>query len=143
MIRNIVTDKSFLSMKCLECNVESPVFKLSLTDLLDTANSLKNKCAGLAFNQIGILRRGFVIKIIDSFIPIINPEYLMKSVSKRSREEGCLSCPGKEPIRKRRSVKVKITHYDMETKEIRTSTFHSFEARVAQHEMDHLRGILI
>jgi len=143
MIHKIITDEDILSIKCVKCNITSPDFFVALEHLLNTANSLKDRCAGLAFNQINYLLRGFVIKRNGSFMPIINPEYISKSTSMKSRYETCLSRPGCDPIKKRRSIKVKIVHYDLEAKENKVSTFQAFYARVVQHEMDHLNGILI
>jgi len=142
-IKKIITDESILSIECVKCNVTKPDFFVALENLMGTANFLKDKCAGLAFNQINYLLRGFVIKQNGSFVPIINPEYVSKSTSMKSRNETCLSRPGRSPVKKRRSVKVKIAHYDLEEKKIKVSTFYALQARAIQHEMDHLNGILI
>ena len=144
-IKEIVTDTITLSKLCFECDIKDPVLQKEINHLIDTATSLREKCAGLAFNQIGILKRGFVIKsgIEHSFKPIINPRYIMKSPTVKARFESCLSRPGMDPIKKRRSVKVKIQYWDPESKTIKQETFRALDARVVQHEMDHLNGILI
>lgn len=145
MKKEIVTDTKILSKLCFECNINDPVLQKEINHLIDTATSLRTKCAGLAFNQIGIIKRGFVIKygIEHNFKPIINPKYIMKSPTVKARFESCLSRPGMDPIKKRRSVKIKIEYYDPEAKEIKQEIFRAFDARVVQHEMDHLNGILI
>ena len=144
-IKEIITDTITLSKICFECNINDKILQKEINHLIDTATSLRAKCAGLAFNQIGILKRGFVMKIgiEHSFKSFINPKYIMKSPTVKARFETCLSRPGMDPIKKRRSVKVKIEYWDPETKSIQIEVFRAFEARVIQHEMDHLNGILI
>jgi len=144
-IQEIVTDTTTLSKICFECNINDKILQKEINHLIDTATSLREKCAGLAFNQIGILKRGFVMKvrIEHNFKPFINPKYIMKSPTVKARFESCLSRPGMDPIKKRRSVKVKIEYWDPETKTIQIEVFRAFEARVVQHEMNHLDGILI
>lgn len=144
-IKEIVTDTITLAQKCFECDIKDPVLQKEIKHLIDTAIGLREKCAGLAFNQIGIIKRGFVMKvgIEHEFKPIINPKYIMKSPTVKARFESCLSLPGMDPIKKRRSVKVKIEYWDPETKTIKIEVFRAFEARVVQHEMDHLNGVLI
>lgn len=139
----IITLEEFLSQKGDECDVEDPDFLGDIQVLIDTATDLGNRCAGLAFNQIGVLSRAFVIKQNGNFRPIVNPKYISKSRSIKSRLETCLSRPGKEPIRKRRHTKVKIEYYNVSEKNRVVHAFYAFEARVVQHEMDHLNGVLI
>lgn len=143
MKKEIITDETLLSSKCSECALDDPEIEKAINDLLDTANDLFGRCAGLAFNQIGIYKRGFAIKIDKKFLAIINPKYIMKSPTVKARFETCLSRPGRPAIKKRRSVKIKIEYYDPETKTIKRETFRAFDARVVQHEIDHLNGILI
>ena len=131
MIRKIITDEPTLSIKCEECDVNNQDFLMAISDLISTANSLKDKCGGLAFNQIGVLKRAFVIKQNGNFNPIINPEYVSRSSSMKSRFETCLSRPGKEPIKKRRHIKVRISHFDLVSETETISVFYGFEARVA------------
>ena len=151
MIKDIVTDTVLLSFKCVECNLEDPLLSKEINHLINTAFYYRSKCAGLAFNQIGILKRGFVFKVFNlsndnlskDYKVIINPIYIMKSPTVKSRFESCLSRPNEKAIKKRRSVKIKIEYYDWEVKEIKKEKFVGFDARVIQHEIDHLNGILI
>ena len=145
MVKDIVTDTELLSSKCAECKLDDSLLSKEINHLIDTAHHYRSKCAGLAFNQIGVLKRGFIIRLEkgDKYKVIINPVYIMKSPTVKARFESCLSRPNKEPIKKRRSVKIKIEYYDWEEKEIKKEKFTGFEARVIQHEIDHLNGILI
>lgn len=110
-------------------------------DLLDTAFHHKENCAGLAANQIGILATIFVIRRNDTYIPIINPVVLARTGGIVSRFESCLSLPGTR-TKKRRHKRIILRYFNTtEKKEIQT--FRGWEARIAQHELDHLNGILI
>ena len=144
MIKSIITGKEFLTQKFNECDIQGdPYLPSNIQDLLDTAKYWSRRCAGLAFPQIGILKRGFVIKVNGIFQPVINPQIISKSTAIKSRFESCLSLPQQEPIKVRRSITIKISYYDPFIKENCIQKFGQFEARVVQHEIDHLNGILI
>ena len=143
MIKTIVTDTEFLSERCVPWSLIDQNLEKNIKHLIDTANYYYNKCAGLAFNQIGILKRGILIRSEGKYKVMINPVYIMKSPSVKARMESCLSRPTNKPIKKRRSIKVKIEYYDWETKEIKQEKFLGLEARIVQHEIDHLNGVLI
>lgn len=144
MIKKIITDENILSQECKEWDIEDAAFDSEVINLVDTAMSIKGRCAGLAFNQIGVMKRGFVVRASENaYHVIINPRYILKSPTVKSRLESCLSRPGKDPIKKRRSVKVRISYHDPVMKKNVIGTFHQLQARVVQHEMDHLNGVLI
>src|SRR3954454_15386512 len=97
---------------------------------------------GLAAPQVGVQRRMFVYDLHDDTGPkvIINPT-VSEARGEWVFEEGCLSVPGLswEIVRPK---EIHLTGYDLEGNEV------SFEAdeylaRVFQHEMDHLDGILL
>jgi peptide deformylase len=72
---------------------------------------------------------------------LINPEILEASKETEVRDEGCLSFPGiYAPVR--RPVEIKLEYVDLNGK---TQKLHlkRFVARVVQHEMDHLHGVLL
>lgn len=103
---------------------------------------------GLAAIQIGIAKRILVIEIprsdkenIAAFkMAMINPTILEKSDEMMTDEEGCLSLPEiREDVARHRTVKVCYT--DIDGKE-QTIEAEDFLARVIQHEMDHLDGIV-
>lgn len=71
----------------------------------------------------------------------INPEVLKASKKTKIGDEGCLSVPGKYGTKVRRNDKITISYYDEAgTKHERGAS--GFLARVFQHEIDHLNGIL-
>jgi peptide deformylase len=72
---------------------------------------------------------------------LINPEILEASKETEVRDEGCLSFPDiYAPVR--RPVEIKLEFVDLNGK---TQNLHlkNFVARVVQHEMDHLHGVLL
>ncbi len=95
---------------------------------------------GLAAPQVGVEKRLFVYDIGDGPKTIINP-VISESDGEWAFEEGCLSVPGLswEIIRPKQ---VYLTGYDLDGNEV---TFEADEylARVFQHELDHLDGILL
>jgi peptide deformylase len=102
------------------------------------------KGVGLAAPQIGQSLRLAIVNLEDWEVApfaLINPKIISRSWRKESLEEGCLSLPGmwKEISRHK---KVTVRMYTPAGKKIE---FHAegFLARVLQHEIDHLDGILI
>ena len=101
---------------------------------------------GLAANQIGILKKIVTIHIqdekqeIEKTYVLFNP--IIKSYSKKTAvmEEGCLSLP-KQFAEIERPVSVKIEYTDENNKIIKEKK-EGHEARILQHEIDHLYGKL-
>jgi len=71
----------------------------------------------------------------------INPEVIKTSKKTRVGDEGCLSVPGKYGTKVARHEKISIKYYD-ECGVRRDRGTSSFLAKVIQHEIDHLNGIL-
>jgi peptide deformylase len=98
---------------------------------------------GLAGNQAGVLRRIVVMQPDpeqDAFA-LINPEIVGNGDEREIDEEGCLSLAGVlAPVE--RSLRVKVEARDLDGKEL-SMELEGLAARVAQHEIDHLDGILI
>lgn len=95
---------------------------------------------GLAANQIGLPLRLFVAKVDKKFYAVLNPEIAKTSTEKNVEEEGCLSVPGFwGPVERARRVTLRgLDPYGRKI-EIKTK---GLLARVFQHEVDHLNGIL-
>ncbi len=98
---------------------------------------------GLAANQVGRLRRLIVYKVEpDSPVnALINPVLEWSGGDKETMEEGCLSLPGVH-VDVERPLHVRVRAQDADGDEI-TVEASGLEARVIQHEMDHLDGRLI
>jgi len=108
---------------------------------LDMEKTMKEKDGiGLAAPQIGQNIRVVVISIENEPLVLVNPKILRKSWKKEIMEEGCLSLPGIFGL-VRRSVKITITAFDKKGKKLKFKAKGMF-ARVIQHEIDHLEGIL-
>jgi len=101
---------------------------------------------GLAANQVGLLQRIIVIDISGmeegEDVPpmvLINPE-VISSEGSWVMEEGCLSIPEiRGEVKRPETVEVRFTDIDASEQEIEAS---GLLARVLQHEIDHLNGVL-
>lgn len=94
---------------------------------------------GLAAPQIGISKRAIVISFADDYYELVNPII----VSKEGQDidtEGCLSLPGIiGEVTRADKVTVKGLNRDGEEVTIKAE---GYLARILQHEIDHLDGIL-
>lgn len=114
-----------------------------LDDMLETMYA-DNGC-GLAAPQIGVSQRIVVIDIAGEGeepapMYMVNPEIVWASEEKEICEEGCLSVPGQRAeVERPASVRIKYLDYNGESQEILAE---DFLAVAAQHEIDHLDGIL-
>jgi peptide deformylase len=98
---------------------------------------------GLAATQIGTLHRVLVYRV-EHESPVnalVNPEIEWSGREKEWMEEGCLSLPGVH-VDVERPVRIRVRAQDALGDEI-TVEASGLEARVIQHEMDHLDGVLI
>ena len=98
---------------------------------------------GLAAPQIGISQRLLVYRVgYDApVIVLANPEIEWRSDDGETAEEGCLSIPG-VTVDVERPVHVRVRGRD-EHGNLRLVEASGLEARVIQHEVDHLDGVLI
>jgi peptide deformylase len=98
---------------------------------------------GLAANQVGVLRRVFVVQAEDEEQPraLVNPSIVERSEESDEDDEGCLSMQG-VVVSVERPVRVRLEASDEEGKPV-TLDLEGLPARVAQHELDHLDGVLI
>jgi len=97
---------------------------------------------GLAATQVGVLRRLFVFEP-DEEGPrvIVNPVVAERGGDEDSDDEGCLSLQGvRVPVA--RVTKVTLTGKDENGDDVRYA-LDGYAARVVQHELDHLDGVLI
>lgn len=95
---------------------------------------------GLSANQIGLDMRVFVAQPEKKFYAVFNPEIIKESDEKANMEEGCLSVPNLYgPVE--RPEKVTLIGTDMNNKKLKIKAW-GLLARVFQHEVDHLNGML-
>jgi len=96
---------------------------------------------GLAAPQVGVLQRLLVYDVDEDPRVLVNPVLDDFSDEIEESDEGCLSVPGVTmPVE--RSVSVRVRAFD-EYGEPLDFRAEGFEARVIQHETDHLDGVLI
>lgn len=99
------------------------------------------KGVGLAAPQVGSDLRICTIAADGEAYVLVNPKIKSFSRKKDIFEEGCLSFPGQFfPVE--RPIKVKVQARDIEGKKVKIKADGLF-ARVLQHEIDHLDGILV
>jgi peptide deformylase len=98
---------------------------------------------GLAAPQIGLSQRLLVYRVGQDapLIALVNPEIEWSSAEEEELEEGCLSIPG-VAVDVERPVHVRVRAQDEAGAE-RVVEASGLEARVIQHEVDHLNGVLI
>ncbi len=109
-----------------------------MTALIADANGV-----GLAANQVGVLRRLFVFRAGDREEPIaaVNPRIVDRGEEREAGDEGCLSLQGVlVPVE--RHLSVTLEAQDVGGAPLRLE-LEGLDARVAQHELDHLDGVLI
>lgn len=96
--------------------------------------------AGLSAVQVGILKRVCLVRIGNRFVPFINPKVLETSKDSVGFFEGCLSMPDFYGMVYRPST-IKIQAVNKRGKLIEKE-FKGLPARIFQHEIDHMNGIL-
>ncbi len=112
-------------------------------DMADTM--YKAPGAGLAANQVGVLKRIIVIDVTGgenggkNLIALINPEIVEKD-GLMEGDEGCLSLPGITASVKR-FAKVTICGLNVKGKPVKI-TASDLLSKALQHEIDHLNGVL-
>ena len=123
-------------------DVDDEVQRLAerMVDVMERAHGV-----GLAAPQLGILRRILVYRASDEDEPkvLINPELVERSDETEVGTEGCLSLLGGElQVPVARHLRVRVSGRDVSGDGVDIDV-EGFEARVIQHEIDHLDGILI
>ena len=110
-----------------------------MTRLMDDANGV-----GLAGNQVGLLRRVLVYRPDREDAEaraLVNPTIVERSDELVTDEEGCLSLgPLRVPVE--RHARVTVAAQDAHGEPVRVDA-DDLEARILQHEIDHLDGVLI
>ena len=96
---------------------------------------------GLAAPQVGSELRVCIARINGKLTPLVNPEITWRSPTTETAEEGCLSLPGTwVPVSRAVEITLKFQTAKGELKELKLK---DMDARVVQHETDHLDGRLI
>jgi peptide deformylase len=119
-----------------------------LTDLDDTMRALNG--AGIAAPQIGVSLRVVIFEVKDNprypqiapvpYTVLVNPELIPLGEEMEEGWEGCLSVPGMRGLVPRYR-RLRYRGFDQSFAPI-DRTVEGFHARVVQHEVDHLDGVL-
>jgi peptide deformylase len=98
---------------------------------------------GLAATQLGVLHRLLVYRVDpeDPVTALVNPVLEWSSEEREAAEEGCLSLPGVH-VEVERPARVKVRAWDASGQELEIEA-DGLQARVIQHEIDHLDGVLV
>ena len=138
-LRKIRTDEDPLLRKQSKEVLEiTDRIKILVDDMYETMYEAHG--VGLAAPQVGILRRVIVIDdYADNKLTMINPE-ILNSEGIESGFEGCLSVPDRQG-KVDRKEKIEVRYKDIEGNEI-IKEAEGYLARIIQHEVDHLEGIL-
>jgi peptide deformylase len=121
------------------------VFDDALADEVKRMGALMDDALGigLAATQLGVMHRVLVYRV-EPEAPLgilVNPTIEWSGDEVETMEEGCLSLPG-VGVEVERPVRVRVSAQD-ETGAQLTVEASGLEARVIQHEVDHLDGVLI
>ena len=156
MIKKIEMDEIILLRRSEEVDLTEKlsVVMPEVQDLIDTAaynsNFANNSmgCLGLAGHQIGIQKRVIVVKIDDEWVLMVNPVIIPnKAAGQEGKKEPCLSRPKKAATYMKRFKKIRVqfnpVFKDIILRERKELTLKKMKARVVQHEVDHLNGVLI
>jgi peptide deformylase len=138
-----------LRKKCEEVKEITEKIKNLGWDMVETM--IENQGIGLAAPQVGVLKRIIAVHLIQERTTeektakspqvFINPKILRKSKETVIEEEGCLSFPGLFlKIKRAREIEIESLNEKGEIFHLKAV---GLPARVLQHEIDHLNGILI
>lgn len=116
--------------------VDKPLFQ----DLKDTLKANSHKCVGMAANMIGVNKNIIIVHTEKGEDKIMCNPVIINQKGPYDTEEGCMSLPG---VRKTTRYRVVTIRYEDENFKKQIETFSGFTAEIVQHEMDHLKGILI
>jgi peptide deformylase len=130
-----------LSALCASVDQVTDTIRKLAADMFDTMYAAPGR--GLAGPQVGAMVRLFVMDAtwkegVKSPLVMINPEILSHSDERVEMDEVCLSIPGVEaPVTRPTRITIRWMDLDGAT---HVCEMDGAEARIAQHEFDHLNG---
>ena len=136
-----------LREKAKKVSKVTPAIQKLLDDMTDTMREAPG--IGLAANQVGALQRLIVVEVLNDeeypdmqvgFYQLVNPEIVRISKDVEEGVEGCLSIPG-YTADVERFVAIEVRAVNRSGKPVKIKA-RGFLARVLQHEIDHLDGVL-
>jgi len=140
MVREIMHDPFFLSMKSSPADVTNKADLKIADDLTETLRKNAAMCVGMAANMIGELKCIIVFYHNGDVVEMFNPEIVATS-DPYDAMESCLSLQGgARPVKRYNKIKVRWQTRGAKTK---MGTFTGDSAQRIQHEVDHCNGVLI
>jgi peptide deformylase len=138
-IHKIITSENpILRQKAKKVHRFDPSIAKLIDDMFETMHAAHG--AGLAAPQIALSIRVFVAEFEDRKVALVNPE-IIKAEGEELGTEGCLSIPGYVGENIRRAARVVVKGQDAHGKPVKVRA-EGWLARILQHEIDHLDGIL-
>lgn len=138
-VRKIITaENPTLRQKAKKIHRFDASIQKLIDDMFETMHAANG--AGLAAPQIDLSIRLFVAEYEEKRIALLNPE-IVKAEGEVLGSEGCLSIPGYYGDNIRRAESIVVKGQDAHGKAVRVRAEGWF-ARIMQHEIDHLDGIL-
>lgn len=137
-------DNKILSAKSVSVKKIDRKIKNLIADMVETMQAADG--LGIAAPQVGINLRIYIARLNfntpnEMIVPMINAEFLKMSEEMDVHEEGCLSIPKRfGPVRRHKEVTIR---YMDQRGAHHTLHLTDLNARIMQHETDHLNGILI
>lgn len=143
-----IGDQKLITRSVEVNDIKHPEVQAMITDLIDSMRHYGG--VGIAAPQIGYFQRILVLEVKDNprypdkfSVPLtvlINPEVEILTEEREAGWEGCLSVPGYRGLVPRFTY-LRYRGYD-QNGELIEAEARDFHARVIQHELDHLDGVL-
>lgn len=143
----VTNPDDLLVLRAISAKVDKPehrMWELLSRRMIATVQHPNHKGVGIAAPQVGINRQLIVVQRFDKdekpFEVYFNPQITAYSDSLHLRAEGCLSIPGiRDMVERPWGIQLK---YQDQTGVWREEYVEGFTARIFQHEIDHLNGVL-
>ena len=141
LLNVIKWDEDILRQKTVDVDLPpTPELKKLAFDMIQTMETLNG--VGLSTPQINRTEKMFVMRMKNTMAIVINPVIRRVGEKVVSHEEGCLSLPG-VTVNVPRPKFIWVDYYDAAGRLHSNVKLAKVEARIFQHEFDHLKGVLI
>lgn len=142
MVKNIVAlPEPRIRNTSSEITSFGPELKKLVLDLIETSEIQKDPPAlGMAAPQIDVFKRAFVARVRNKFKPFINPKIIKGSEKETALMEGCFSVIGLYG-QVMRPNEIEVEFQDVHGRKV-SAKLKGLPAKIFQHELDHLNGIL-
>ncbi|MBK9290328.1 MAG: peptide deformylase [Bacteroidetes bacterium] len=146
-VTQVTNPEELAILRATSAAIEKPehrLWKLLAQRMISTVQHPDHKGVGIAAPQVGINRQLIIVQRHDKedkpFEVYLNPEILAFSDSLHVRAEGCLSIPGKRDL-VQRPWGIRLRYQQLNGQWLEEYV-EGFTARIFQHEIDHLNGVL-